>query len=169
MRILALDQASRVSGYSIFEDEKLIDYGKFTVTDSDFDIRLHKIRNKVKSLIEENNIDELIFEDIQYQTRVNGADEINNVDTFKKLAEVFGVIFELAVEMEIPSYSVLAVTWRSELGIPGVKRTDAKQNTQKWVNTTFNIKATQDECDAIGIGEYYWHAIANKPQPFSWD
>lgn len=169
MKILALDQASRTTGYAIFEDGNLITYGKFTFTDTDFGVRLQKIRNKVKSLIEDNNIDELIFEDIQYQEKVNGSYEINNVETFKKLAEVFGVIYELATEMDVPNYIVLAVTWRSKLKISGIQRNKAKKSTQEWVNTTFNIKATQDECDAIGIGEYYWRAIANTPQPFDWD
>lgn len=169
MKILALDQASRTTGYAIFEDGKLINYGKFTFEDSDFGLRLQKIRNKVKSLIENNSIDELIFEDIQYQKKVSGHyNEVNNVDTFKKLAEVLGIVYELATEMDVPTHAVLAVTWRSELKIPGVERTDAKKNTQKWVDTTFNVKPTQDECDAIGIGEYYWRAIANKPQPFDW-
>ena len=35
MRILALDQATRVSGYAIFDGYKLIDSGKFTVEDED--------------------------------------------------------------------------------------------------------------------------------------
>ena len=53
MKMLALDQASRTSGFAIFEDNKLIKYGKFTFEDSDFGVRLMKIRNKVQSLIEE--------------------------------------------------------------------------------------------------------------------
>jgi len=32
LRILALDQASRVSGWAVFEDDELIDYGKIDVT-----------------------------------------------------------------------------------------------------------------------------------------
>ena len=157
MRILALDQATKTSGYSIFEDGVLLEYGKFTYDDADLGKRLVKIRNKVKSLLLDNNIDELIFEDIQYQAKINGQyGGVKNVDTFKKLAEVYGVISELASELNIPSHCVLAGSWRSKLKIKGIERADAKRNTQQWVNDKFNIKATQDECDAIGIGEYYW-------------
>ena len=56
MRLLALDQASRTSGYAIFEDDKLIDFGTFTYDDTDIGVRLHKIRNKVDSLICDNNM-----------------------------------------------------------------------------------------------------------------
>ena len=64
MRLLALDQASRTSGYAVFDDDELITYGTFTYDDEDIGIRLHKIRNKVKSLITEYSIEHVAFEDI---------------------------------------------------------------------------------------------------------
>lgn len=66
MSLLALDQASRTSGFAIFDDEdKLVTFGTFTYDDEDIGIRLHKIRNKVKSLIEKYAITQVVFEDIQ--------------------------------------------------------------------------------------------------------
>jgi hypothetical protein len=56
VKILALDQASRTSGYAVFEDNKLIAFGKFTYEDEDMGIRLFKIREHVKSLISSYNI-----------------------------------------------------------------------------------------------------------------
>lgn len=157
MKLLALDQASRTSGFAVFEDGKLIKYGKFTFGDSDFGIRLMKIRNKVKSLIDEFEIDKVVFEDIQLQ---------DNVDTFKKLAEVFGVIFELVTELDIPHEAILASSWKSTLKIKGAKRPEQKKNAQLWVVNNYNIKPTQDECDAICIGV---HALKNKPAAaFDW-
>ena len=98
-KLLALDQSSRVTGWAIFSDGKLEKYGKFDaeVVGTEIGKRLNYIRNKVRSLIEENNITEVIFEDIQMQGNV-----VNNVQTFKALAEVFGIISELLVEMNIP-------------------------------------------------------------------
>ena len=157
MKLLALDQASRTSGFAIFEDGKLIKYGKFTFNDTDFGIRLMKIRDKVKSLIDEFSIDKVVFEDIQLQ---------DNVDTFKKLAEVFGVIFELVTELNIPHEAILASSWKSTLKIKGAQRPEQKKNAQLWVVENYNIKPTQDECDAICIGV---HAIKNKPTAaFDW-
>jgi Holliday junction resolvasome RuvABC endonuclease subunit len=157
MKLLALDQASRTSGFAVFEDNKLIKYGKFTFDDTDFGIRLMKIRDKVKSLIDEFSVDKVVFEDIQLQ---------DNVDTFKKLAEVFGVIFELVTELNIPHEAILASSWKSTLKIKGTKRPEQKKNAQLWVVENYNIKPTQDECDAICIGV---HAIRNKPaEVFDW-
>lgn len=157
MKLLALDQASRTSGFAVFEDGKLIKYGKFTFNDTDFGIRLMKIRDKVKALIDEFSIDKVVFEDIQLQ---------DNVDTFKKLAEVFGVIFELVTELNIPHEAILASSWKSTLKIKGAQRPEQKKNAQLWVVNNYNIKPTQDECDAICIGV---HAIKNKPAAaFDW-
>ena len=47
MKILAFDQASRTTGWSLFENSKLIKYGKFTYDETDFGQRLVSIRNKI--------------------------------------------------------------------------------------------------------------------------
>lgn len=145
MRILAFDQASRTSGYAVFDDDKLVDYGKFTFEDVDFGMRLLRIRERVDKLIEKYQPNKVYFEDIQLQ---------DNVETFKKLAEVFGVIDELLTEKDISHEAILSVTWKSALNIKGKLRADQKRNAQEWVINTYNIKPTQDECDAICIGKY---------------
>jgi hypothetical protein len=47
VRVLGLDQSSQTTGYSVFEDGKLITFGHFTFTDSSLGSRLMKIREKV--------------------------------------------------------------------------------------------------------------------------
>lgn len=146
--ILALDQASKTSGYSIFKDGKLHTYGKFTFEDADLGERLCKIKNKILELINEYDIDELIFEDIQLQNNVT-----QNVQTFKILAEVYGLIDQMASELKIPHRSYLASSWKSQLGIKGKDRAEQKRNAQKYVMSTYGVKCTQDEADAICIGD----------------
>ena len=160
MRLLALDQASRVSGWAFFEDGELKEYGKIIVSDDDIGERLYKIRSEIKNLIEKFQIDEIIFEDIQLQTNVG-----NNVKTFKILAEVFGVIYELATEMKIKNTAVLSGVWKSALGIKGKRRPEQKHNAQLYVNNTYNVNPTQDECDAICIGAY---KFLNQDFGFDW-
>jgi len=48
--------------------------------------------------------------------------KVDNVSTFKVLAEVFGVCDELFTEMEIKNTAVLAGTWKSTLGVKGKTR-----------------------------------------------
>ena len=146
MKLLALDQSSHITGYAIFEDGKLSSVSKFTLNSDDLGERLYSYRQKIKELIEQNNIDKVAFEDIQMQN------QINNVSTYKILAEIFGITHELMVELEIPYQIVSSNTWKSKLEIKGKQRAEQKKNAQQWVLNTYNIKCTQDEADAVCIG-----------------
>ena len=160
--LLALDQSSRISGYAIFQEGKLIKWGKIVVEDNDIGLRLVKIRKEVENLITTYNINEVIIEDIQLQGNVT-----NNVQTFKTLAEVFGVIYELVTELNIKNSAVLASYWKSTLWIKGKTRPEQKRNAQEFIQKTYNIKPTQDECDAICIGCHHLiHKVSN--DSFDW-
>lgn len=160
MRVLALDQASRTSGWAVFEDGKLVTFGKFTADHNDVGDRLHYIKTQVAKLIDTYDIDEVVFEDIQLQGNV-----ANNVQTFKALAEVFGVLYEMFVDLKMPRTAVLSTVWKSTLGIKGKDRTAQKKAAQVWVENTYGVKPTQDECDAICIGAHY---VNNKVEVFDW-
>ena len=147
--LLALDQASVTSGYAVFKNGNLVDYGKFTFNDDVIAERLVKIRAKVIELIEKHNIDEVAFEDIQMQGNVT-----NNVQTFKVLSEVFGVVSEVLQERKMKYTVVMSGTWKSTLGIKGRTRPEQKRNAQEYVLQTYNVKAIQDVCDAICIGAH---------------
>lgn len=161
MTILALDQASRTSGYSVFCDDKLIDSGTFTFTSDDMAKRLVGIRNKVSELIDKYCIEKLILEDIQLQNNVG-----SNVTTYKALAEVIGVLTELAAERKLPYELVYSSTWKSELKIKGRTRPEQKRNAQVYVFENFGVNVSQDESDAICIGSYY---TQKNKSAFSWD
>ena len=155
MRLLALDQSSRITGWAIFVNDKLEKYGKFELTHSDFGVRLTQVRSKIRELIEQYQIDEVVFEDVQLQ---------ENVQTFKQLAEVYGVIYELVTELNLKNDAILASSWKHTLGIKGKNRPEQKRNAQQYIVNNYNIKPTQDECDAICIG---LHRIANN-NPNDW-
>jgi Holliday junction resolvasome RuvABC endonuclease subunit len=166
MRLLALDQASKVTGYSIFIDGKLETFGKITANQEEIGDRLHYIRESVAKLIADYDIDYIAFEDIQLQKDSNGREIVNNVQTFKVLAEVFGVIYELAIALGIPNEAVLASTWKSTLQIKGKQRDEQKRNAQAYAQTTYGIKCTQDEADALCIGTHILvkSGLATKPK-----
>lgn len=159
-RLLALDQASITTGYSIFIDGKLEKWGHFTAKGEIGD-RLVQIRDFVSQTIQDYEIDQVVFEDIQFQDKVQ-----NNIQTFKVLAEVFGIIYELVTELNIPNQAVLAGTWKSTLGIKGKNRVEQKRNAQEFVQNTYNIKCSQDEADAICIGTHILakEGIIQKPK-----
>ena len=147
--ILALDQASRTTGYSVWKDGKMQTYGKFTYDNADLPQRLHQIKQRVAGMLEEYDIDKLYLEDIQLEGQFG-------VTTYKVLAELIGVLQELAIEKNIPVTLVPSGTWRHTCGIGGRKREERKANAKKHVLEKYNLKVTEDEADAICLGE---HAI----------
>ena len=155
-RLLALDQSSKITGYAIFNNGKLETYGKFEFDHPNLDYRLVQIKNEILSIVQRQSITEVVYEDIQQQNNI-----VNNVQTFKVLAEVYGVISEALEERKIPHSTVLAATWKSFLGIKGKNRQEQKQNAQNYVVKTYGVKPTQDECDAICIGAYKSKYSAN--------
>lgn len=161
MTILALDQASRTSGYSIFCDDQLIDSGTFTFSSEDMAKRLMGIREAVAELIDKYCVEKIVLEDIQLQKNVG-----SNVATYKALAEVIGVITELAAEKKLPYELIYSSSWKSGLNIQGRTRPEQKKSAQNYVLTTYGKKVSQDESDAICIGSYYTQN--NKPV-FTWD
>lgn len=149
-RLLALDQASKVTGWAIFEDGELKSYGKISLDDPNTDTRLVQLRQDIQTLVADYNIDEAIFEDIQQQNNV-----ANNVQTFKVLAEVYGVVSELLQELQIPHSTVLAASWKSTLGIKGRTRAEQKKNAQLYVEQNYGIHVIQDIADAVCIGTHH--------------
>ena len=149
-RLLALDQASKVTGWAIFEDGELKSYGKISLDDPNTDTRLVQLRQDIQTLVADYNIDEVIFEDIQQQNNV-----ANNVQTFKVLAEVYGVVSELLQELQIPHSTVLAASWKSTLGIKGRTRVEQKKNAQLYVEQNYGIHVIQDIADAVCIGTHH--------------
>lgn len=149
-RLLALDQASKVTGWAIFEDGELKSYGKISLDDPNTDTRLVQLRQDIQTLVADYNIDEVIFEDIQQQNNV-----ANNVQTFKVLAEVYGVVSELLQELQIPHSTVFAASWKSTLGIKGRTRAEQKKNAQLYVEQNYGIHVIQDIADAVCIGTHH--------------
>ena len=148
--ILALDQSSHITGYAVFKDRALVDYGKLDLQNPNIDVRLVQLRQFLIELIETYKIDYVIYEDIQQQNNI-----ANNIQTFKTLSEVYGVVSELLEELKIPHSSVLSAQWKSTLGIKGKNRSEQKRNAQQYIQDNYGIKPTQDEADSICIGLHY--------------
>lgn len=159
MRLLSLDQATRTSGWALFEDSQLIDFGKFTFDDADILKRIHKVCTQLQILIIQHKPDKIIFEDIAMQG------QINNVQTFKALAQLQGAIAEICFQQKIPFEILSPNQWRAECHF--LKGNEKDRNSQKriaqqWVMTQFNKKCTQDEADAICIGYAADHSANNE-------
>lgn len=165
MILLALDQSSRTTGWAVFNNGELAAKGNFTMAQDDFGERLHGIREKIKSLISTYNVTEIVFEDIQLQSNVG-----NNVETFKKLAEVFGIVAELSFDLHLPATALHPVSWKSAAGIKGRTRPEQKKNAQLHVLEKYGCKVGEDTSDAICIGEAYLKGTKGQlAADYNWD
>lgn len=149
--IIALDQSTQITGYSIFQNKELIAHGIFNPS-GDYEHRIVKLRawllDKLASL--KPNV-EVYFEDIQLQDLGRGN---IGVVTYKKLAHVQGALIVTCIEEGVPYHIVPAATWRSTCGVKGRVRSEYKPAAQKHVLEKYGIQATEDEADAICIGEH---------------
>lgn len=147
MVILALDQATQTSGWSVWVDGSLTDFGKFTFDDADIHKRIHKVCAQIEILILQHHPDKVVLEDIQMQ--------VNNVSTFQKLAWLQGAIIESCWKINMPVELSRPSEWRAACNLlkgQDKHRENQKKIAQQWVMNQFGKKCTQDEADAICIG-----------------
>ena len=154
-RVLALDQATYVTGWSIFDNKQLIAYGKIQFTQTDAVERMAKLRNWLLNMFETWRPDHLAIEDIQLQkfSGKNGHTE-GAVTTYKVLAQLQGMILVTAFEKNIDCSIIHTATWRAHCKITAKSRTDQKRAAQLYVQKEYEKSVTQDEADAICIGTY---------------
>lgn len=161
-RILALDQATHISGYAIFSNKNLIDYGTFEATGTNDIERSIQVKQWMVSLIDQFEIDFVGIEGIQYQTAAG-------VTTFETLARLQGILAATCYEEKI-SYKIASTnTWRAHCGVQGRTRPDKKRSMQRLVQEWFKIKPTEDEADAIGIGKYFCDIQTPKVEIVDWE
>lgn len=157
--LIALDQSTQTTGYAIFKDGALLTHGHVDPTGADYVERIAKLRQWVDKIINTLGDDEIevCIEDIQLQN-VNpnggGYQKDFGVTTFKKLAHVQGALLSLFAEKDIPYSLIVSSSWKKTCGVTGSARNQQKKNAQLFVEKKYNIKATQDEADAICLGTH---------------
>lgn len=160
-RVLAFDQATITSGWSVFDGQTLVKYGKHTSEGSRSTIKIANTKAWVASMIGNWDPDMVVFEDIQLQSyKKNETEKAEAVVTYKKLAHLQGVLKNFCYEMNIPYKIAPPGTWRTHSSVKGNNRTDQKRSAQLIVKKLYDINVTQDEADAILIGR--WAADNNK-------
>lgn len=152
IRILALDQSTRLSGWSIFDGGALTTYGVFETSFSDEIKRDNAIKNWLISMCQNWKPDYVGIEGIQFQAKSEGR--VMGVTVFETLARLQGILMETCFELEIPYKVCPTNTWRAHCGVKGVSRSDKKKSMQLLVKKWYDVSVSNDEADAIGIGKY---------------
>lgn len=150
MRLLALDQASRVTGVAIFDDDKLVKYGTFEIkSNQELGKRLTQFLENLDKLYAAYHFDAVVYEDIQLQ--------MGNVETYKKLAYIQAMILFWCEKHEKNLYCLSPSHWRKILkdkyGMSwGRKRAEQKQTAIDFIQEHYKKEVDSDTADAICIG-----------------
>lgn len=154
-RILAIDQATQSSGWAIFDNNILVQYGVFQANEATSVERTETVRQWVASMVELWNPDRIAIEDIHMQSfgGKKGYDT-ESVTTFKTLAQLQGVLINYFYINNIKYDVVHSAVWREYCQIKGVHRADKKRSAQLQIKNWYDVSVTQDEADAICIGKF---------------
>lgn len=145
VKLLALDQATKVSGYAFFAGKELKSYGVIEVENKDIYVRINTMKRNLIPLISQNKPDVVLVEDAQQQ--------FGNVVAYKALVLLQGVIIDYLIEKNIAYVIVPPSVWRKDLGInKGRKREEKKAQAMEHVFNIVKKELPEDVCEAICIG-----------------
>ncbi len=154
-RILALDDATTTTGWSLFDNTTLIKFGKISMGKIDPIARMVGLRQWLLSIIELYQPDIVGIEDIQLQTYVGKTGKTEGqVKMFKTLAQLQGILLATLYEIKVDYLIVHSAKWRAALSFHSKTRSDLKREAQLMVESWYKVKPTQDEADAICMGKY---------------
>ena len=163
-RILALDAATGITGYAIYDDKVLVGYGTFHTSASlPATERINQVKNWLKAALKEWEPDFVGVENIQLQKYGREGMQAQ-VKTFQTLANLQGVILDILFEACIDHDLVYAGEWRSYCGINDgdAHRDSKKKQAQAKVKVWYDMNCSEDEADAICIGKYFCGKLRTK-------
>ena len=171
MKIISIDASTTCSGYGIFENDKLIDYGAITAPESlDWRERISYQCGQLMSLFK------------KYRPEILYAEDVPAKDgklTIEKLGAVQGMLITLCTAYKIKPYFLLPSKWRSNLNLfdgtkAGLQRDVLKKKAIEMANEEFCLNLTwvapkskknqDDVAEGILIG---WSQIKPKNNPKS--
>lgn len=110
--VLGLDMSSQKSGYALFIDGKLTDYGLWelhTEQESDWRKRIAYMASCVGKYCDEHKVDKIYAEDV--------PPTLDNSQTVKVLSALQGMLIACAVLHNIDIEFIAVKTWKQKIGI----------------------------------------------------
>jgi Holliday junction resolvasome RuvABC endonuclease subunit len=169
MNILAIDASTKSSGWAVYEEKQLKDYGCITSSSTDLFKRIHIMVENIDATIEKYNITKIVLEEVRPEEIGNRS----NLATHKALMFLQGAI-AMMVHDHYPKITIEYLypsEWRKCCKIKtgrGVVRETVKQRDIRFVEETFGLKVNDDIADAIGLGYAYLHPTVESSDMISW-
>lgn len=161
MKTLSLDLSSKSSGWSVFDEKELHEYGCITSASTDLIKRIHIMTDNIQELIKKYNINKVVVEEVRPEM---GTQNIKTHRALMWLQAAVAIMLHDEYKMELEY--IYPSEWRKICGIKtgsGIRRETLKQRDIEFVKNKFNLDVNDDIADAIGIGYAYLHQTPEKP------
>lgn len=149
MRVLSMDQSTRVSGWSLFDDNEYVCSGVVDMSKSELgtDERSFEMAKSLWTIIKKYKPEHLIIENVQQQT---------SPKTVIILARLQGMIIGYAEAHGVKTHILLPTQWRAALHYSQgakVKRAELKKQSIDYVKVKYGLSLSEDECEAIALND----------------
>lgn len=153
-RSLALDQSTHITGFSIWDDDKLIEYGTINFTDDRVEVRMLQVKQWILSMIDSWHIDIVGIEEIYLNA--------SQPQVYKALTGMYYVLLTTFVENKIQYYTIYPATWRAHNKVASKYKKNIKQAMQEKIYKDYGKSVSEDEADSIGLGKYLVEVLCQR-------
>ncbi len=131
-----IDASTRSTGYSVFRDKELIDYGVIKPEGEDWRERMTNQGPKLIEILTKYHPDKIYMEDVPLKAQ--------NPKVLVQLGAVQGFFYGLAASFDIPIVFLIPSEWRSPMGLfdgtrAGTKRAEMKRKSVEKANELFGL------------------------------
>lgn len=144
MKILALDQSTKHTGWSYWDNKRLLKYGVIDTQESDAAfVRMAQMGSEIDKLVRRFKPNHVVIEQVQFQ---------HNYKVYSQLSQLQGIIMRILFEKNTAFTLVEPTKWRAFDGIKNRKREETKAAAIQAVKDKYYIDVSEDIAEAIGIG-----------------
>lgn len=136
--VLGLDMSSHKSGYALFVNKELVDYGVWEITnaqESDWRKRIAFMANCVGQYCVHHDVDVIYAEDV--------PPTLENSQTVKVLSALQGMLIAISILNNIDINFIPVKTWKQKIGI-NLASSKANNACKKRIKESFGKDATKN-------------------------
>lgn len=136
--VLGLDMSSHKSGYALFVNKELVDYGEWEMTnaqESDWRKRIAFMANCVGQYCVHHDVDVIYAEDV--------PPTLENSQTVKVLSALQGMLIAISILNDIDINFIPVKTWKQKIGI-NLASSKANNACKKRIKESFGKDATKN-------------------------
>lgn len=159
MIIMGLDISTQATGWSVFNDNQLMDYGVILASSTNVYNRIEKITAELEELVKKYSPNYILAEE---PLPVFSG---HNINTYRMLTFCHGSICLMLNRYRLDMHLSTSSAWRKKVGIKtgrNVTRTELKKQSIAKAKELFNIDTKSDDL-AEGVLIGYSEAMEHEP------